>query len=501
MHFKLFLISLVLLGNSRLCAQALSYSEPHRPQFHFSPQAHWMNDPNGMVYYKGEYHLFYQYYPGATVWGPMHWGHATSKDLVHWQHLPVALYPDSIGYIFSGSVVVDWNNTTGFKKGTEAPLVAIFTYHNMEGEKAGRNDFQTQGIAYSTDRGRTWIKYDQNPVIKNPGIRDFRDPKVMWHEASKHWIMTMAAGDEIRFYHSKNLKEWSFTGSFGKNQGSHGGVWECPDLFEMKTQTGESRWILLVSIGSGAANGGSGTQYFMGSFDGKNFYNEAPATQINWLDYGKDNYAGVTWSNTGHRRLFLGWMSNWQYAQTVPTQTWRSAMTLPRELRLQRRGAQFEIHAQPVRELQALRIHKGINIEAGKKYRINVAELVLTFNTDTNTTEDAGIELSNQQKEKIRIGYNKKQDRFYIDRRQLKDTGFSRDFTGLHTAPRLSKNQLIKLHVFIDHSSVEVFADDGSVVLTDTFFPTADFDTLQYFAQNSQTKLPEGKLYALRRIW
>lgn len=498
-HPRLYLV--LLLGACKLSAQSLSYQEPHRPQFHFSQPAHWMNDPNGMVYYKGEYHLFYQYYPGATVWGPMHWGHALSKDLVHWQHLPTALYPDSLGYIFSGSVVVDEQNTTGFKKGPEAPLVAIFTYHSMEGEKAGRNNFQTQGIAYSTDRGRTWTKYKQNPVIQNPGMRDFRDPKVMWHQASGYWILTMAAGDEIRFYRSRNLQQWTFTGSFGKNQGSHGGVWECPDLFEMKTKNGESRWILLVSIGSGAANGGSGTQYFTGHFDGKNFYNEAPATRVNWLDQGKDNYAGVTWSHTGQRRLFLGWMSNWQYAQAVPTQTWRSAMTLPRSLLLERMDDRFVIRTEPIPELQTLRINPAISIEPGKTYPLTTAELLLAFDPGTNAAENTGIELSNGQEEKIRIGYNRKQNLFYIDRRQLKDTGFSKDFAGLHTAPRLSTNALVKLHLFIDHSSVEVFADDGSVVLTDTFFPTTDFHTLQFFRQNKEVKLLEGKYYPLQKIW
>lgn len=492
---------LLLLGNPFAYSQSPSYREKYRPQFHFSPPAHWMNDPNGMVYNKGEYHLFYQYYPDSTVWGPMHWGHAVSKDLVHWQHLPIALYPDSLGYIFSGSVVVDQHNSSGFGKGNEVPLVAIFTYHNMDGEKAKRNDFQTQGIAYSTDNGRSWTKYKNNPVIKNPGLRDFRDPKVMWHEASKHWVLTMAAGDEIRFYHSTNLKDWTFTGSFGKKEGSHGGVWECPDLFEMKTAEGESKWVLLVSIGSGAANGGSGTQYFTGHFDGKNFTNDAPASAVKWLDYGKDNYAGVTWSNTPGHRLFIGWMSNWQYAQTVPTEKWRSAMTLPRELYLQKTAGNYLLITKPAKETKALRNGSAVSIPPGKPVAINKAEIEITYELPVETSENIGIELSNKKGEKIRIGYSAAGRQFYIDRTKLAHTEFSKDFPGLHTAPRMSNSRQVKLQIFIDKSSVEVFADDGMVVLTDIFFPKEDLSALLLFGQTGQTKIQEAKMYSLKSIW
>ncbi|HAX96136.1 MAG TPA: hypothetical protein DCY35_06410, partial [Prolixibacteraceae bacterium] len=212
------------------------YTEKYRPQFHFSPEANWMNDPNGMVFYDGEYHLFYQHYPDSTVWGPMHWGHAVSKDLVHWEHMPIALYPDSLGMIFSGSAVVDWKNTSGFGTTGNPPLVSVYTIHNMEQEQAGQNDFQSQGIAYSIDKGRTWEKYEHNPVLPNQGIRDFRDPKVLWHENSQKWIMVLAVQDHIEFYSSPNLKDWTFTGNFGKELGAHGGVWECPDLFQLEVE-------------------------------------------------------------------------------------------------------------------------------------------------------------------------------------------------------------------------------------------------------------------------
>lgn len=240
-----------------------------RPSFHFTPEEHWMNDPNGMVYFDGEYHLFYQHNPESSKWGPMHWGHASSGDLINWEHHPIALYPDSLGTIFSGSAVVDSNNTSGLGKNGQIPLVAIFTHHDAEGEKAGRNDFQQQSIAFSLDAGRSWKKYSGNPVLKNPGIRDFRDPKVIWHASSKRWIMTLAAGQEILFYSSPNLIDWQKESAFGTGIGAHGGVWECPDLFPIMAGT-KPVWALIVNINPGAPNGGSGTQYFLGNFDGKN---------------------------------------------------------------------------------------------------------------------------------------------------------------------------------------------------------------------------------------
>ncbi len=486
-------------------AQKTFDTEAYRPQYHFSPKEHWMNDPNGMVYYKGEYHLFYQYYPGATVWGPMHWGHAISKDLVRWQHLPVALYPDSLGYIFSGSVVVDKNNTSGFKKGPESPLVAIYTYHDMAGEKAGKIDFQTQGIAYSLDKGRTWKKYAKNPVIKNPGIKDFRDPKVIWHEASKKWIMTLAVADHVRFYQSTNLKDWTLGGSFGKTEGNHGGVWECPDLFKLSTKDGkDSKWVLLVSVGTGAPNGGSGTQYFIGNFNGSVFTNDAPKETTQWLDYGKDNYAGVTWhNNPGKRKIFLGWMSNWQYAQTVPTEKWRSAMTIPREISLEKNTGHYQLISTPVKELEQLR--KKIQptlLELNTSYPIHLQELLLQFDLAKAGKEDVGIVLENNQNEKLTIGYHPGKKQFYIDRTGLSDNQFSKDYAGIHLAPRISENEILKMHVFIDQSSVEVFADDGSVVMTEIFFSKQGLNKLTLLPKKEVgAALIDGKMFDLKTIW
>jgi len=257
---------------AEISAVAHDYSQKHRPQFHFSPPSQWMNDPNGMYYHDGEYHLFYQHYPDSNVWGPMHWGHAVSTDLVNWENLPIAIYPDELGYIFSGSAVADLKNTSGLGTSENPPMVAIYTYHDMEGDLAGEIEIQSQGIAYSVDKGRTWIKYENNPVLANPGIKDFRDPKVMWHEESSKWIMTLAVWDRVMFYSSPNLIDWTFESEFGEEWGSHVGVWECPDLFPIKVaDADEEKWVLLVSLGSGGPNGGSVTQYFVGDFDGNKF--------------------------------------------------------------------------------------------------------------------------------------------------------------------------------------------------------------------------------------
>ncbi len=324
-----------------------------------------MNDPNGMVYLEGEYHLFFQYYPDSTVWGPRHWGHAVSRDLLHWEELPIALYRDSLGYIFSGSAVMDHENTSGLGEGGRAPLIAIFTHHDPTGEAEGRNDYQYQSLAYSNDRGRSWTKYPGNPVLPNSeGIRDFRDPKVRWDEAAGQWLMVLAAQDRVKFYTFPNLLDWTFLSDFGEQFGGHGGVWECPDFFPLPLEIEDrSKYVLLLSINPGAPNGGSGTQYFVGDFDGTEFTldtgfeRDVASEKGVWLDYRRDDYAGVTFSDVPDSdgcRLFMGWMSNWNYGQAVPTETWRIAMTLPRALTLQRTPAGLRVFFQPVAELADL---------------------------------------------------------------------------------------------------------------------------------------------------
>jgi fructan beta-fructosidase len=487
------------------------YDEPRRPQIHFSPPAHWMNDPNGMVYANGEYHLFYQYYPNATVWGPMHWGHAVSKDLVHWENLPIALYPDKLGLIFSGSAVLDKENSSGFGTKSDPPMVAMFTYHLMEGEKAGRTNFQYQGIAYSNDNGRTWTKYDKNPVIPNTeNIKDFRDTKVFWNEKLKSWSVVFAVGDHVRFYNSPDLKNWKMTGEFGKTDGTHAGVWECPDLFPMNIN-GKTKWVLLVSINPGGPNGGSATQYFVGDFDGKTFKNDNAPETVLWLDYGRDNYAGVTWSNApNNRRIFLGWMSNWDYAQNVPTEKWRSAMTLPRELSLQQTEKGLQLVQNPVLETNLLRekaliINKNLKVENDLKLEsVNspLTEMSFEINLSKTTAKNFGIELSNSKGEAYRIGFDANQNAFYSDRTRAGNSGFSDKFAvKKHLVPRSSKDKIIRFHLFFDAASVELFADNGQTALTDIFFPTEDFSSYKIFSEGGKTGVEKLNVWKLKSIW
>jgi fructan beta-fructosidase len=490
------------------------YTEQYRPQFHFSPDSMWMNDPNGMVYYEGEYHLFYQFHPYSNVWGPMHWGHAYTRDLVHWEHLPIALYPDSLGTIFSGSAVIDWNNSSGLGSGNKPPMVAIFTHHNQPLAETGSETFQYQSVAYSLDNGRSWTKYEGNPVLQNPGIRDFRDPKVMWYEEGEKWIMVFAAQDRIMFYSSNDLINWSLESQFGEDTGAHGGVWECPDLFPLDVN-GEEKWILLVSINPGGPNGGSATQYFMGEFDGKHFHNENPGTEPLWIDYGKDNYAGVTWSDIPEqdgRRIFLGWMSNWQYANQVPTERWRSAMTLPRELILDWTEDGYLLRSVPVIETEALRKDR-IRLEPGPvKGRLNVGpeidstyplyEIDLVFEYNPFEELEFGIVLESNKHEKMIAAFNTQTKQVFIDRKASGKTDFSEHFQGKHSAPyQISKEGEISFHAFIDLSSLELFVDQGALVMTELCFPESGMESIHLYSNNESVRLKRGDIYSLKGIW
>jgi fructan beta-fructosidase len=464
----------------------------HRPKIHFTPRQGWMNDPNGMVYNNGVYHLFYQHNPDASVWGPMHWGHATSKDMITWKHEPIALYPDSLGTIFSGSAVVDANNTSGLAPKGKVPLVAIFTYHNQALADKGGNDFQTQGIAYSLDNGVTWQKYKDNPVLKNPGIRDFRDPKVMWHAPTGKWIMTLAVLDRIHFYSSPNLKDWKKESEFGKDAGAHGGVWECPDLFPLQAD-GKTIWTLLVNLNPGGPNKGSATQYFLGSFDGHRFVPQS--TQTQWLDYGPDEYAGVTWSNTGKRKLFIGWMSNWMYANQVPTETWRSACTIPRELKLIKVGSGYRVAAMPVKELDSY-AQKPLtlaNTVAKKPLGLGPAagNMVFPCKVDLVSTnpENLTFKLSNENGEEVLVGYDKTINRFYIDRSRAGKKYFHKEFAAKHTAPRFAAGKSLQMTLILDVASVELFGDGGLTTMTSVFFPTIPFNKLSLQADASPVSI------------
>jgi len=448
-----------------------SHLETYRPLYHFSPAKGWMNDPNGLVYADGTYHLFFQYYPDSTVWGPMHWGHAVSADLVNWEEKEIAIYPDSLGYIFSGSAVFDRENTSGFGTKDNPPLVAIYTYHDMDREKSGQSDYQSQAIAYSLDQGKSWIKYEGNPVLPNPGIRDFRDPKVRMikkSDGTDQWVMTLAAKDRIQFFASLDLKSWSLLGEFGQRIGAHGGVWECPDLIPMTAPDGSQKWVLLVSLNPGGPQMGSATQYFIGEFENGIFTPDD--TMIRWLDYGPDNYAGVTWSNApGDRNALIGWMSNWLYAQVVPTEGWRSAMTVPRELSLFEVEGTLLVKSTPVPELVGLR---------GQKYRSSgesklpspAVEILASIDQD-----DFLMELVNEWGEKVLI--SKEAGLVTIDRSQAGKADFHPDFAAIHSAPM--SWSAIDLRIFLDASSVELFVNDGELVMTSLVFPTSPWKEIK----------------------
>jgi fructan beta-fructosidase len=500
------------VANNTTTTNSTYYKEKHRPQFHFSPENNWMNDPNGMVYYEGEYHLFYQYYPDGNKWGPMHWGHAISTDLVIWEHLPIALYPDELGYIFSGSAVVDWKNTSGFGRDNQPPLVAIYTYHDMDKEKAGvEDDYQTQAIAYSNDKGRTWTKYEGNPVIKNPGIRDFRDPKVFWHTGSAQWVMVVAVKDHLQFYGSPDLKNWVLLSKFGEDKGSHDGVWECPDLFPLKDENGIEHWVLLENMNPGNPNGGSGLQYFIGQFDGKQFtlngnFNKLLASQGSvWLDAGADNYAGVTWSDipaSDGRRIFIGWMSNWAYAQVVPTEVWRSAMTIPWSLQLHTVAGVVLLKGSPVVEFNKLHTDRIMPISSVAATNLPASALAdMTMNFDVAKGKNPGFKISNGKGEFIHFYYDTADGHLYFDRRQSGEVAFSEAFPLLHKKRRTSKAPVLSVRAILDVSSIEIFVDGGQDVFTEIFFPSELYSKLEVVSEGHEEVLLDGKMIEVKRIW
>ncbi|MFD2099746.1 glycoside hydrolase family 32 protein [Flagellimonas iocasae] len=487
-------------------AEERIYTEQYRPQFHFSPPEKWMNDPNGLVYNQGIYHLFYQYYPEDIVWGPMHWGHATSKDLMHWEHKPIALYPDEHGLIFSGSAVVDKNNTSGFAKSGETPLVAIFTYHLMEDEKAGSNDFQTQGIAYSLDNGDTWTKYEGNPVIGNEGIRDFRDPKVFWHEESQQWILTLVAGDHAKFYASKNLKEWKHLSDFGKTQGAHGGVWECPDLFPLSVEgSNEQKWVLIISINPGAPNGGSGTQYFIGDFDGEKFTSDQ--IEPKWVDYGTDNYAGVTYNNTPNgKRIFIGWMSNWDYARDTPTQKWRSAMTLPRELSLHKVAEDYRLKSYPVKQSEALVsmvLAENVLVEPHASDTLRIDGLNQSQLELKTVSKDFTLIFKNDMGETLELTLDAKSEAFILNRMKSGKVDFQPEFGNKkHFMPvALTETEIFDIKILLDWSSIELFIDGGIYVMTDQVFPNEPYNSLIIQNESGTSEIRLQSIKHMESAW
>lgn len=466
----------------------------YRPKLHFAPKENWMNDPNGLVYFKEEYHLFFQYNPNDTVWGPMHWGHAVSKDLITWEELDIALYPDEHGTIFSGSAVVDWHNTTGFFP-EEPGLVAIFTHH-----KDGEPPVQTQSLAYSHDQGRTWVKYEGNPVLRHESKIDFRDPKVFWHEATSRWIMVLATGETISFYSSSDLKKWDFESEFGTDVELPDGVWECPDLFKLKVEgSDEEKWALFVSIGDNAKSDmGSYMLYFVGEFDGSTFTSDHRDIKI--LDYGKDNYAGVSFSDIPQadgRRIYLAWMSNWRYANEIPTEGWRSQMTMPRALGLRKVGEEYVVIQNPVKELeQYLKVEDEINCVLS--YNEEVIEVQESYfqgnvNFENIDAEKFGLTLHFSNNQYTTITFDVNNHVLALDRSKSGKDDFS-DMFLLDQRVEIENIHDVELQFLVDASSIEIFLDKGRYALTSLIFPDGVCENITLFSVDGKTKVSNARI-------
>lgn len=476
----------------------MANKESFRPVYHHTPAYGWMNDPNGMFYKDGVYHLYFQYNPYGSVWGNMHWGHSTSTDLMHWKFEGCAIVPDTWGAIFSGSCVVDHENTAGF--GKEA-VVAFYT----SAKSTPWGDIQMQSMAYSLDNGKTFTKYEGNPILTS-SERDFRDPKVFWYAPEKHWVMILAVGQHMEIYSSVNLKEWKKESEFGAMQGAYGGVWECPDLVEIPVEgTREKKWVLICNLNPGGPFGGSAAQYFVGSFDGKKFVNESP-TQTKWMDWGKDNYATVTWSNAPDGRcIALGWMSNWQYANNVPTRQYRSANTLARDLTLYREGQELYLKSTPSVEVKKAR-GKKVSIPSFKVSEKH--EMVNLFEEKQGAYEveiviqNAGASkiafcLLNDKGEKVSMYYDLNRKQFVMDRSESGTVDFSKDFPAVTVAPANVDKELT-LRLFVDRSSIEAFGEDGKFVMTNLVFPSQPYVKMCFEADKNGYAVKALNVYKLQ---
>lgn len=472
--------------------------ESFRPVYHHTPAYGWMNDPNGMFYKDGVYHLYFQYNPYGSVWGNMHWGHSTSTDLMHWKFEGCAIVPDAWGAIFSGSCVVDHENTAGF--GKEA-VVAFYT----SAKSTPWGDIQMQSMAYSLDNGKTFTKYEGNPILTS-SEKDFRDPKVFWYAPGKHWVMILAVGQHMEIYSSVNLKEWKKESEFGAMQGAHGGVWECPDLVEIPVEgTREKKWVLICNLNPGGPFGGSAAQYFVGSFDGKKFVNESP-TQTKWMDWGKDNYATVTWNNAPDGRcIALGWMSNWQYANNVPTRQYRSANTLARDLTLYREGQELYLKSTPSSEVKKAR-GKKVSIPSFKVSEKH--EMVNLFEEKQGAYEveiviqNAGASkiafcLLNDKGEKVSMYYDLNRKQFVMDRSESGKVDFSKDFPAVTVAP-VNVDKELTLRLFVDRSSIEAFGEDGKFVMTNLVFPSQPYVKMCFEADKNGYAVKSLNVYKLQ---
>lgn len=490
-------------------AQEISYDQAWRPQYHFTPPQNFMNDPNGTVYYQGEYHLFYQYNPQGNVWGHMHWGHAVSRDMVHWQNLPIALREDPGKYMaFSGSAVVDRDNSSGLCKNPDPSdhscLMAIYT--------ADSKGHQRQNLAFSNDRGRTWSNYPGNPVA-DLGVSDFRDPNVFWYEPQHKWVMVAVLANEksVVILDSSDLKNWTKRSTFGP-AGETTGVWECPDLFELAVEgTNEKKWVLIVSRSAGAPFGGTNVRYIVGKFDGATFTSEVPDTPELWADWGKDFYAANTWNDapvSPGQRVWIGWFSNWQYANAEPSIVWRGAQTIPRTLTLRPYSDGLHLMQKPVTQLESLRgemfhVANASVAKANQKIRKTGTRgdaYELEAELRAGQAGEIGFRLRTGDHAETLVGFDSVKNQVWIDRTHSGEVAFSKDFPGRHTA-QLEKNGTVKLHIFVDRSSVEVFANDGERVLSDRIFPPPGSDRIEFYEKGSGGKVVSLTIWKLNSIW
>ncbi len=481
----------------------ISNREKYRPAYHHTPLYGWMNDPNGMFYKDGVWHLYYQWNPYGSKWQNMTWGHSSSTDLVNWNHHPAAIEANGLGAVFSGSSVVDTENTAGFGKNA---VVALYTSADLS---------QIQSIAHSADHGHTFEIYPGNPVITLES--EARDPNMFWDTANNRWVLSLAHAldHEMLFFTSPDLKNWTLQSAFGKGKGAQDGVWECPDLFKLKVDgTDEEKWVLVCNINPGGPFGGSATQYFVGDFDGTTFKADTDADgniPTKWMDYGKDHYATVSWSGApDNRRTLIGWMSNWQYAAEVPTLQYRSANTLPREAGLfKNTDGQIYMSSAPSPELVNLRdkeIVKVNNKSAGRKKRVfslpvsndGVCEILLDL--DCRRADSVDIRIANNADESVTLRYNSSDHTLSFDRRHSGIVDFSQDFPAVTVAPTFENDKKISLRIFIDKSSMEVFGNNGKFVMTNLVFPTMPYSTLSISATGGSAKIENLKIYSIKEL-
>lgn len=493
----------------------------YRPVYHHTPLYGWMNDANGLVYKDGEYHLYFQYNPYGSKWGNMHWGHSVSRDLIHWEHLDPAIARDTLGHIFSGSTVIDKNNSAGYGKDA---MIAFYT-------SASDEHGQIQCMAYSTDNGRTYTKYEKNPILTPfDGLKDFRDPKVFWYEPAQKWYMIVSADKNMRFYSSTDMKNWEYLSQFGEGYGVQPNQFECPDFIQLPVDGNKDnmKWVMIVNINPGCPFGGSATEYFVGDFDGKEFKCNTDKKITKWLDFGKDHYATVCFSNTGDRTIAVPWMSNWQYANVTPIRQYRGANALPRELSLYTKNGEIYMAANAVKETEGLR-KETTSIDNFKLTDEHIIKPLATgkdgaceleMDITPGKAQTAGFQLMNEKGEKTDIYLDLKAGRIVMDRTQSGLTAFGEkaephaketdnhrktesinyinDFALGTWAPlSLCEGKTYHLNVFVDKCSIEIFVDGGRIAMTNLVFPTEPYNTLRFYANNGEASIENLKVYKL----